>query len=834
MQATDTLFADPLFDAATSITNTNDSVEHASREQTIMSHTARSMKNMLGRSPGRRQKNHRDRLGNPETMEVRTLLTESPVAPILQRAQMLQEVMNNLQQQLAQEDGQLTILQSTLQTARDRVDQLNIDVSNAKELIIMNTKNRDLADETLQSAQKSLDAVIEALNKAKAVLQKTSESTQLVLDLQAKITDSNNRIKAARAVLTEAHALLKKQPKDATLLKNYTSAREAYGIVVANEKLTQAALQTKRKAAVAQRTADAPALKTAKKNVATLEASLTKPTKIYESAFTEFQSASQDLIQAVESDALQEILLTDALANLAAAEKAAHEKQAIVQKLQDDITKKGAEASLIFIDLRTISDALLPPIDALSEPWDLTVDPKPLEAIEKRGATLATFTENFTQIMSTLNILSSTETTSFIHEARMVERGMMLSGSIEELMTTRELIIEPNTAVDTINPETLSRAPRAFASYTQTNARSDIHVQLRSPYDQTVIEFEDRINGGKQIRTETISHPGGTTDAVWNKMYERQTNGRTGEFFIRMYSDATKTVLLDTVSGLYNPDSNWIALDSQSSIETLGTKIVLALSSLGGTAVLQSWKGLQTTISHMQANDVGLSSHGSAFTLDLSGAEHLVTHVSFTVESDNIAAPITARFYRGTELIGLENVASGSLVDFSDVEGITSVLLTNAMHEMSQYARELMNYAQTADGKWQERRSAGGAAATYFSRNLHIPVASRSLILAEANAGYLPYDLSVSDLDISGNAYLPQVEADPLSRANNPDLSRAAHPYWGQSGDTLRRGGSPGYLAVGRFGPNVYGIRRDVNMFSVVNIKLNRPQFSNQLQQRRR
>jgi len=79
MHAIDTLFADPLFDAATAAMETHASVEHASTEHSITSTTVWSLKNMLGRSPGRKSKNHRARLGRPETMEVRSLLSQNPV-----------------------------------------------------------------------------------------------------------------------------------------------------------------------------------------------------------------------------------------------------------------------------------------------------------------------------------------------------------------------------------------------------------------------------------------------------------------------------------------------------------------------------------------------------------------------------------------------------------------------------------------------------------------------------------------------------------------------------------------------------------------------------------
>ncbi len=65
----------------------------------------------------------------------------------------------------------------------------------------------------------------------------------------------------------------------------------------------------------------------------------------------------------------------------------------------------------------------------------------------------------------------------------------------------------------------------------------------------------------------------------------------------------------------------------------------------------------------------------------------------------------------------------------------------------------------------------------------------------------------------NGGARLDELTQD-MAQATVAPLTQ----NWQQTEDTLRRGGSPGYLALGRFAPNAVGIRRDPSQYSVIKL----------------
>ncbi len=498
----------------------------------------------------------------------------------------------------------------------------------------------------------------------------------------------------------------------------------------------------------------------------------------------------------------------------------------------DALIQASESTTLLFADLlidsglegETFDDTKML-VAALNQPWSLEQQqgPAAIQKLDERSDALLTSKGAIDRLVTRYQNINQPTSS----EASIVSRLPVVSQSLARSLTnwtdTRAAVLEAARVSDDVLNQ-LGTAPRLFVSLEDAGpTRKTLKVRVRSPYDQSYVEIEDRThrNQDLEIISVPLVHAGGTTETVWTTDFERRTNVRGGDFIVRLYRDATKGRLLGVVSGYYDADSNQGSVETQAPWETLGSSTVVDLPTLGGVAQFLSWRGPLVNVPWMTMSAGAVVSHGAALTIDLSQSAQLVDHVRLKVRSGNPNFVTPVRFYRGSELIGYVDVASGGIAEYSDAGGITSVLLTNSLRPMSQRAKEFLDYYYTADGQFWEIYSiqhggSGGAAARFFYNNPSIPTEERAAIVTEAMQGVLSYDLSLEQLEVGGTTIVPQVTAPAVGLANSPDLARAAHPDWHQSDDTLRRGPSPGYLALGRFSPNAYGIRRDVNKFSAV------------------
>ncbi len=258
----------------------------------------------------------------------------------------------------------------------------------------------------------------------------------------------------------------------------------------------------------------------------------------------------------------------------------------------------------------------------------------------------------------------------------------------------------------------------------------------------------------------------------------------------------------------------------------------MTLRTVGGNVRISSWQGVRSSLPSLDRDDDGsLLFTGSAATLDLAQATHLVTSVSFVVTTST-GHDATVRFLRGDQVIATQTVHSGATVSQADAQGITGVVVLNEEQSLSEQAQDFLAYFNSNDGQYQAGRYAwswwtqngyktfpqfGGASLAYFANHSSVPDAQKWDILREAASGRHYATLQLADIDVQGNVNQAQAAAPhPLEQTPTGLLLNA--PDWRQTGDTLRRGASPGYLATGRFSPTAVGIVRDPTKYSVVNL----------------
>jgi len=257
----------------------------------------------------------------------------------------------------------------------------------------------------------------------------------------------------------------------------------------------------------------------------------------------------------------------------------------------------------------------------------------------------------------------------------------------------------------------------------------------------------------------------------------------------------------------------------------------VALAELGGTLSIAGWQGMLDVPAQLAESGGVLFANGAAISVDLSRIASLVVGFSLRPTSEKPDDVLTVVFLRGETRLASIQVLSGEVAAYSDADGITGVLLQSTLKPMSAAAQDFLNYFYSAEGQWQAGRSSwewwtqggyssfpmfGGASLAYFASRPGVPDSQKWAILREAADGTDAYDIRLADITVTGSPLLQQIDAPTIDRVGS--LRALAAPNWNQNDDTLRRGSSPGFLALGRFGPNVVGFRRDPNLYSAIRL----------------
>ncbi len=128
------------------------------------------------------------------------------------------------------------------------------------------------------------------------------------------------------------------------------------------------------------------------------------------------------------------------------------------------------------------------------------------------------------------------------------------------------------------------------------------------------------------------------------------------------------------------------------------TEATLDLPGIGGSVTIEGWQGVLRATPTMNGLADGspslinaLSTNAHALSLDFSGADHLVTRVTFTPESTG-PGPLSVFVYRGEEEVQTLSVLPGKQCLLEEEGGITGIVLEQSPERIPQIAQELRNY----------------------------------------------------------------------------------------------------------------------------------------------
>ncbi|MBM3231289.1 hypothetical protein FJZ28_03090, partial [Candidatus Peregrinibacteria bacterium] len=209
------------------------------------------------------------------------------------------------------------------------------------------------------------------------------------------------------------------------------------------------------------------------------------------------------------------------------------------------------------------------------------------------------------------------------------------------------------------------------------------HVRYSSPHMQTYFELTVSQDAGAGYRG-TVDHPSGAHDArIDFNMAQLSGSNGDGTVTIRMYSDASKTELLDTFEGGYNRMRRTVAGETSGPVEAFeqgvrisqvrnGMVAELPMDNVTGTIRLTAWNSMSASGTVGYASD-SFSVTGTLSSLDFSDTEDTVTDVYVDLDIPE-GVTVKAMLFRGGLHIDTVDLRSGDPLVYSNTAGISAIL----------------------------------------------------------------------------------------------------------------------------------------------------------------